>query len=70
MQSFREIEEHFWLHKKGFLILIIIIILQISGTGDPREKPQGGGVFIWASLKYFEIKTPPQVVYFRYFGLF
>ena len=28
-------------------------------TGDSHKKPQEGGVFIWASLKYFEIKTPP-----------
>ena len=40
-------------------------------TVEPREKPQGGGVFIWASLKIaykFQIKTPPLIVCFDNFG--
>ena len=39
----------------------------VIGTGEPREKPQGGGVFIWASLKItqqFQIKTPPLIFCF------
>ena len=41
-------------------------------TVEPREKPQGGGVFIWASLKIaqkIQIKTPPLIVCFHNFGL-
>ena len=37
-------------------------------TGEPREKPQGGGVFIWASLRNFQIKSAPQDLNFQYFG--
>ena len=42
-------------------------VAKYSGTGEPREKPQGGGVFIWASLRNFQIKTPPYDLIFQYF---
>ena len=41
-------------------------------TGEPREKPQGVGVFTWASLEItqkFQIETPTLILCFLNFCL-
>ena len=51
------------------ILKILENIYQIHArtTGVSREKPPGGGVFILASLKSNQEKTPPQEI--DYYGL-
>ena len=36
-----------------------------ENTVEPREKSQGGGTLIWASLANIEIKVPPRLFHLK-----